>query len=319
VSGAAGQPRAAVPSETAGAAGERAVLERARKRFVLELGEVRVTVLNDGFQRLDGGAMFGVVPKPLWEKRIAPDERNRIRLALRCLLLETPEGAVLVDTGIGPKEEVRDPKFCEIYGVERAGGGLASELGALGLDSGDVRVVINTHLHFDHCGGNTRLDEGGAVVPTFPNARYVIVRGEWEDALAATERNRASYRVDNFLPLEGRGQVEFVEPGTALLPGVSFVHAPGHTRFHQCVQITGGGEVVFFSADLVPTASHLPYPYIMAYDLYPMETLATKKRLLPQAAREGWRLVLEHEPQVPVGRVVADERGGLKWLGDESM
>jgi glyoxylase-like metal-dependent hydrolase (beta-lactamase superfamily II) len=290
-------------------------VEKLQETVALELGDLRVTVLNDGFQRLDGGAMFGVVPKPLWERRMTPDERNRIRLALRCLLVETPAGPLVVDTGIGPKEEVRDPRFCDIYGVEREGG-LVAELAALGVAPGDVRVVVNTHLHFDHCGGNTSLREGGAIVPTFPNARYVAVRGEWEDALHATERSRASYRADNFLPLEQLGRVELVEPDAEIVPGVSFEHAPGHTRFHQGVRLTGGGETALFCADLVPTAAHLPYPYIMAYDLYPLDTLATKKRLLSRAAREGWRLILEHEPGFPVGRIRQDERGALHWQSD---
>jgi glyoxylase-like metal-dependent hydrolase (beta-lactamase superfamily II) len=285
-----------------------------RGRIALELGPLRVSILNDGFQRLDGGAMFGVVPKPLWERKIVPDERNRIRLALRCLLLETAAGPALVDTGIGPKEEARDPKFCDIYGVER-GAGLVGELAALGLEPADIRVVINTHLHFDHCGGNTRLDEGGTVVPTFPNARHLVVRGEWEDALSPTERNRASYRPDNFVPLAEAGLIEWADPGAEVLPGVSLVHAPGHTRYHQCVRLEGGGEVALFCADLVPTAAHLPYPYIMGYDLYPLETLTTKKRLMPLALREGWRLLLEHEPGPPVGWVEGDE-SAPRWRPD---
>lgn len=287
-------------------------MPRLQEPPTLELGELRVSLLNDGFQRLDGGAMFGVVPKPLWERRIPADERNRIRLALRCLLLQTPQGAALVDTGIGSKEAVRDPKFCEIYGVEREGG-LVAELATLGVGPGDIRWVINTHLHFDHCGGDTSLDAEGRVAPTFPNARYVVARGEWEDALHPNERNRASYRPDNFRPLEHAARLDLVEPDSEVLPGVRFVHAPGHTRFHQCVRIEGGGEVALFCADLVPTAAHLPYPYIMAYDLYPLETLATKRRLLAAAAKEGWWLFLEHEPGPALGRVRENPGGGLKW------
>jgi glyoxylase-like metal-dependent hydrolase (beta-lactamase superfamily II) len=290
-------------------------VEKLQTTSSLDLGGLRVTVLNDGFQRLDGGAMFGIVPRPLWERRLAPDERNRIRLALRCLLVETPSGPLLVDTGIGAKEEVRDPRFCDIYGVERDPG-LLGELAALGVAADDVRVVVNTHLHFDHCGGNTSLADGEALVPTFPNARYVMVRGEWEDALHATERSRASYRLDNFVPLQGASRVDLVEPGAEIVPGVAFEPAPGHTRHHQAVRLEGGGGTALFCADLVPTASHLPYPYIMAYDLYPLDTLATKKRLLSRAAREGWRLILEHEPGVPVGRIREDERGALHWQPD---
>jgi glyoxylase-like metal-dependent hydrolase (beta-lactamase superfamily II) len=287
-------------------------LQRVQERLALDLAGLRITVLNDGYQRLDGGAMFGVVPKPLWERKIPADERNRIRLALHCLLVETASGRAVVDTGIGPKEELRDPRFCDIYGVEREKG-LLGDLANLGLTPDDIDVVINTHLHFDHCGGNTRLDAGGEVVPTFPRARYVIVRGEWEDAARPNERNRASYRPDNFLPLAAAGCLDLVAEGAEILPGVSFVHAPGHTRFHQCVRFQAGREVALFCADLVPTASHLPYPYIMAYDLYPMETLATKKRLLAQAARERWWLILEHESGHPLGRVEVDERGSPAW------
>lgn len=290
-------------------------MEGLQAALTLEVGRLRVTVLNDGYQRLDGGAMFGVVPKPLWERKTVPDKRNRIRLALRCLLVETTTGPVVVDTGIGPKEEVRDPKFCDIYGVEREGG-LVAELAALGVGLEDVRVVANTHLHFDHCGGNTSLDGRGNVVPTFPNARYRIVRGEWEDALRANERNRASYRPDNFLPLAGTGRLELVEPGAEIAPGVRFEPAPGHTRCHQGVRVEDDGDVALFCADLVPTVAHLPYPYIMAYDLYPLETLASKKRLLPLAAREDWRLILEHEPVSPVGRLREDERGALRWVAE---
>lgn len=303
------------PAEASSAPARRADPARPSRvsdeRPVLELGELRVTVLNDGFQRLDGGAMFGVVPRPLWERRISPDERNRVRVALRCLLVETPAGVMLVDTGIGPKEEARDPKFCDIYGVERESG-LVAELARLGVEPGDVRLVADTHLHFDHCGGNTSLDARGAVVPTFPNARYVCVRGEWEAANHPNERNRASYRPDNFRPLAELDVLELLEPGADLAPGVRFVHAPGHTRFHQCVRIEGGGEVALFCADLVPTAAHVALPYIMAYDLYPMETLETKRRLLSEAAREGWRLILQHEPDPPVGRVELDGTG-FRW------
>jgi glyoxylase-like metal-dependent hydrolase (beta-lactamase superfamily II) len=256
--------------------------------------------------------MFGVVPRPLWERRMAPDERNRIRLALRCLLVEGPAGPMLVDTGIGPKERDRDPRFWDIYGIER-NGGIEAGLAARGLTPADIRVVLNTHLHFDHAGGNTVLDARGEPVPAFPNARYVAVRGEWEDALRPTERSRASYRPDDFVPVQRAGVLDLVEPGAAVVPGVALEPAPGHTRFHQCVKLEGGGATALFCADLVPTAAHVPYPYIMAYDLYPLETLATKKRLLSHAAREGWTLLLEHEPGEAVGVVEEDGRGGVRW------
>jgi glyoxylase-like metal-dependent hydrolase (beta-lactamase superfamily II) len=235
-----------------------------------------------------------------------------VRFPVYSVLIEHPDGLIMFDTGydIDVVNEFLPFELPEQTDQQV----LPAQLELCGFKPDDVDVLVNSHLHFDHCGGNTSLDESGAVVPTFPNARYVAVRGEWEDASHPNERNRASYRPDNFLPLEGSGLLELVEPGAEVVPGLSFEPAPGHTRFHQCVRIQNRGQTALFCADLVPTAAHVPYPYIMAYDLYPLDTLATKKRILSRAAAEGWRLILEHEPGFPVGRIRLDEAGAPRWL-----
>ena len=236
--------------------------------------------------------MFGVVPKPLWERKAPADERNRIRLSLTCLLIRTGRQNILVETGIGDKF---DAKFKDIYKVQHPPTLLAG-LAELGLKPEDVVLVINTHLHFDHCGWNTRrLD--GKTVPTFPRARYLIQRGEWEQALNPTERNRASYLEEFFKPAEP--QTDFLEGDAEIAPGIRVEVVPGHTRHLQCVRIESGNECAYFISDVVPTAAHLPYPWIMSFDLYPMETLASKKRLLPELAQRKAIVILPHDPHVP--------------------
>ncbi|HEX6849987.1 MAG TPA: MBL fold metallo-hydrolase [Candidatus Polarisedimenticolaceae bacterium] len=266
-------------------------------------GDVAVTVLDGGAVRLDGGAMFGVVPKPLWERHRAPDDRNRIRLGMNVLLVEDGRRRWLVDTGAGTKE---DAKFRDIYGLEPK---TAQELLApAGLVPEDIDVVVNSHLHFDHAGGNTARDARGDVVSAFPNARFVVQRGELEFARWDNERIRASYLADNFDPIDRDGRFDLVEGDVALGPHLSVERAPGHVPNLHVVVVDGGARKVCFLADLVPTATHVPYPWIMGYDLEPLETLASKKRLLPRAVREGWILVFEHDADLPVG--VLEEKGG---------
>jgi glyoxylase-like metal-dependent hydrolase (beta-lactamase superfamily II) len=275
------------------------------------LGRFRLHALEAGLQRLDGGAMFGVVPKPLWEKRIPADERNRIPLALRCLLVETPDALVLVDNGVGNKE---DAKFREIYGVENDGSPtrLEDALRDAGFAPEDVDVVIDTHLHFDHAGGNTYRDADGAIRLSFPRARYVVQEGEWEWAHSRNERVRASYLPHNFDPVHEAGRFELVSGDREVVPGVRVVHTPGHTPHHQSVLLASEGEVACYLADLVPTAAHLPLPWIMGYDVEPLVTLETKRRLLGRAREEGWLLIFEHDPAVPWGRLdPAQERPTL--------
>jgi glyoxylase-like metal-dependent hydrolase (beta-lactamase superfamily II) len=281
------------------------------------VGSLRCHLLEGGTQRLDGGAMFGVVPKPLWEKRITPDARNRIPLALRCLLVEHSDGLALVDTGIGNKET---GKFKDIYGIENDGSNdstqLEDALREAGFDVADVRWLINTHLHFDHAGGNTKAEGGGrqqkaaeAVQLVFPNATYVVQRGELEFARRANERTRASYFPANFDPVAEADRWRLLDGPTDIIPGISALPTPGHVPYHQSIMIRDGGETALFLGDLAPTAAHLPLPWIMGYDLEPLTTLETKRNILGQAAAEGWLLLFEHDPEVLLGRVVEGSRG----------
>jgi len=264
----------------------------------VHIGSVEVHPLVAGTFRLDGGAMFGVVPRVLWEREMAPDEKNRIVLTMNVLLLRSGGRNILLDTGPGEKEDAR---FRETYAM--GGPTLAEGLAAHGLSPADIHLVVNTHLHFDHAGGNTALDESGRLVPAFPNARYLVQRVEFEEARAAHERNRASYFPANYEPLFAQDRLELADGEAEVAPGLTLCPLPGHTRGLQGLFIRSGGETGLYLADCVPTSHHVPLPWIMAYDLYPTETLATKKRVLPQAAREGWTLFFEHDPEVPAARL----------------
>ncbi|MBW3629397.1 MAG: MBL fold metallo-hydrolase [Gemmatimonadetes bacterium] len=278
------------------------------------LGDFRIHALEAGLQRLDGGAMFGVVPKPLWESRIPADERNRIPLALRCLLVETADELVLIETGIGNKE---NEKFIRIYGVENAAppgyadapDRLQAAVRAAGFSPDDVGVVVNTHLHFDHAGGNSYRDGAGEVRLSFPGARYVVQRGEWEYAHWRNERTQASYLRDNFDPVRTAGALDLVEGDVEVVPGISTLRTPGHVPHHQSVRVRSGGETACFVADLIPTMAHLPLPWIMGYDVEPLVTLESKRALLERAEEERWLLVSTHDPVIPWGYAVRGERG----------
>jgi glyoxylase-like metal-dependent hydrolase (beta-lactamase superfamily II) len=270
-----------------------------------KVGDFTVHALEAGRQRLDGGAMFGVVPKPLWSKRIPADERNRIPLAMRCLLVETPNALVLIDNGVGNKETT---KFHDIYGIENGSAlgnptQLEDALSAVGYKAEDVDIVIDSHLHFDHAGGNTRFDEGGTVQLSFPNAKYYASRGEFEYAHWRNERVQASYMPNNFDPVQKAGRLELVEPGHVVTDGIAMLHTPGHTPHHQSIVIASNGETACFLADVIPTAAHLPLPWIMGYDVEPLVTLESKRELLKRAREEQWLLVFEHDPTTAWGRL----------------
>lgn len=272
------------------------------------IGGLRCHALEGGRQRLDGGAMFGVVPRTLWKTRIEPDDRNRIPLAMRCVLVEHPDGLVLIDTALGNKE---NSKFLDIYGVENQGlegaTQLEDALASAGFLPRDVRWVINTHLHFDHAGGNTSMDPDlendprRHIRPTYPNATYVVQRGELEFARHTNERTRASYLPHNFEPIVAADRWRLLNGDEEVLPGISVRLTPGHVPFHQAVVIRDGGDTAVFVADLFPTTSHLPLPWIMGYDLEPLRTLESKRALLGDAVRQGWRLIFEHDPRVVMG------------------
>ena len=264
----------------------------------MRLGDLEFHILTDGTFRLDGGAMFGVIPRPMWERVAPPDERNRIVLSMNSLLIRTAGKYILVETGAGDKW---DAKRRDIYAFEGAPR-LPEQLAAHGLRPEQVDLVVNTHLHFDHCGWNTRT-VNGKTVPMFPNARYVVQRGELEHAHHPSERDRASYLPENFVPMEESGQWWLLDGDEEIAPGVEVVRAPGHTGDMMCVRLSGGGQTAMLLADLAPTTAHLPLVWIMGFDLYPMTTLENKKKWIPEIVRKGWLALFAHDRQVPAARL----------------
>ena len=273
------------------------------------LGALRIHAIQAGGQKLDGGAMFGVVPKPLWERRIPADERNRIQLGMRCLLIEHKSGLILIDTGAGNKET---DKFYDIYGIENKGttGPTALEdgLAQLGVKPEDISLVINSHLHFDHAGGNTFKDEKGVVRPSFPKARYLVQRGEYRYATHPNERTSASYFAPNYEPLREAKSLVLADGEREIADGIRAIPTPGHVPFHQGILIESQGERAFFLGDLVPTTSHLPLAGIMGYDVEPLVTLETKRTILARAKQERWLVVFEHDADNAWGYVGHDEK-----------
>jgi len=274
---------------------------------IAEGNGIRVETVDAGTLRVDGGAMFGAVPKEMWRRRAEPDERNRILLAMRCLYVETPDARVLVDTGAGNKGA---PEVLAAWDLRNEGSPtrLEESLRHLGVEPGDVDIVLLTHLHFDHAGGATRRD-GDRIVPSFPRARHIVRRGEWEVARSGDRRVAAAYDPDDTRPLEMHGLLELVEGETEVVPGVRLVDMPGHTRDHQGVLIDVGDGTVCYPADLVPTAAHVPVSWIMAYDLEPLVTWKEKERWLTRAGAGGWRLVFEHDPVVVAARARPADSG----------
>jgi glyoxylase-like metal-dependent hydrolase (beta-lactamase superfamily II) len=276
----------------------------------MQFGDYRVEIVPDTEFRLDGGAMFGVVPRNLWSKVCPPDDQNRIRMNMNCVFIETGSERILIETGIGEKFS---NKQTLMYGItrERPLADSLREIAGVGPDA--ITIVINTHLHFDHAGGNTALDGDGKPIPAFPNARYFVSRAELEHGQQPTERDRASYLPENWQPLEENGQLELKEPEYEVVPGLRMETHAGHNRTMQCWRLEKNGRTMFGFADLVPMRAHVPFPWIMGYDLYPVETLAAKKALLPQAVREGWLCLFYHDPDMPLCRLV-EENGKLRPL-----
>jgi glyoxylase-like metal-dependent hydrolase (beta-lactamase superfamily II) len=264
----------------------------------MHLGDLELTPLYDGTFRLDGGAMFGVVPKPLWEKRAPADDRNRIRLGLRPLLVQG-EQTLLIDAGIGSK---MDAKSVDIYGIDRSRN-IDHSLAEAGVSREAIDIVLATHLHFDHVGGFTARDASGAIVPAFPRARYVVRTGEWDDAAHPHERNRASYLKPDFVPLADAGVLDLLAGNATVMSGVRVVRTGGHCRHHQIVVIESRDETAVFAADLMPTTAHVDEAWIMGYDLYPMETLAFKRRFVREAIEREFLIFFEHDPDVAAGYI----------------
>jgi len=254
---------------------------------------------------LDGGAMFGVVPRTLWSRTNPPDDRNRIRMSARALLAKGHGRNILVDVGNGTKY---NDKLKEIYGFDNSEADLVHSLQTCGLAPEDITDVILTHLHFDHAGGSTVMVDGEAR-PTFPQARYYVQKDHWNAANHPTERDRASFFPHDFLPVMESGQLELLDGEGEILPGISVRLVHGHTTALQCPIIADDHETLFYCADLMPTTSHIPIPWIMAYDLRPLETLAEKKCILPEAHERNWVMFFEHDPDIHAGRIAQTGNG----------
>jgi len=269
----------------------------------MHLGEIEVLYLDGGSFALDGGAMFGVVPKVLWEKKSPPDQNNRIRMRANSLLVRAAGKTIVVETGNGTQW---DTKLRAIYAIQD-GDPLIDSLAKTGIRREDIDLVVNTHLHFDHAGGNTRL-ANDRVVPNFPNAQYIVQRGELEHAKRPTERDRASYFTDHLQAISKEGLWSLIEGNQEILPGISVERIPGHNADIQAIKISGGGKTLAFVADLLPTRHHIQLPWIMAYDLYPLLTLETKRQWLPRIIEGGWIVMFGHDPDVAAATLC--ERGG---------
>jgi len=272
------------------------------------LGDFELITLSDGFIGLDGGAMFGVVPRTLWEKRLPPDDSNRIPLGMRPLIVRTGKTNLIIDAGCGDK---MDAKSAQIYKLDRRYH-LDHAFAAAGLSPDDIDIVVASHLHFDHVGGFTKFGKDGSIVPRFPKAKYIAHRAEWEDATHPHERNRASYLQENFVPLKDAGVLTLVDDAAEIIPGVRYRRSGGHTANHQVVVIESGGRTAVFTADMYPTSVHIPDPWVMGYDLYPMDTLAFKRAFAREAVEREYLLFFEHDPSMAAGYL--REKDGKRFV-----
>jgi len=266
------------------------------------LGDFELTILSDGEYYLDGGTFFGVIPRVMWSRKWQPDDSNRLRPSCNSLLIRGGEKTVLVETGIGNK---LGDKMRKIYGHEAK---LLHSFDAAGVSPDDIDVVINTHLHFDHCGWNTIYRDGKAV-PTFPKAHYYAPEGEWRHGKLQTERDRISYISDNYDPLIDSGRLTLLNGDQQLLPGISVRVYKGHTEFMQAVIIESQGKKACYVSDLIPTTHHLDLAWGMAFDLYPLDTLYSKKRFYAEAVKENWLVIFTHDPKVPLAYIEQAEDG----------
>jgi methylmalonyl-CoA epimerase len=272
------------------------------------LGDLELITLADGFFALDGGSMFGTVPRVLWEKRLPPDDANRIPLSMRPLIVRSDRHTMIIDAGCGDKW---DAKSAQIYKLDRRYH-LDHALAEAGLSAVDIDIVLASHLHWDHAGGFTKAGGNGAVVPRFPKARYFAHRAEWEDATHPHERSRASYVEQDFVPLKDAGILTLVDDGAEIIPGVKYRRSGGHTAHHQVVMIESGGKTAVFTADMYPTSVHVPDPWLMGYDLYPMDTLGFKRTFAREAIEKEYLLFFEHDPSMAAGYLC--EKDGKRFV-----
>jgi glyoxylase-like metal-dependent hydrolase (beta-lactamase superfamily II) len=269
----------------------------------IQIGAFECIPLSDGTFYLDGGAMFGVVPKTFWNKLNPADERNRIHLGLHPLLIRHPEKNILIDTGIGDKF---NDKFRSIYRVDKSQT-IEESLKANGLKPEDIDMVIISHLHFDHGGGNTKRDAQGNVIPKFPNATYILQKKEWEVGLSPNPRSIASYLKENYVPLEEYGLLKLIDGEHRVFPGITCIHTGGHTEGHQIVLIEDGDAGAIYWADIMPTTSHVRVPYIMGYDLFPLDVIKNKEKFIKLSIEKGWISFFEHDPQYTHGRISLED------------
>jgi glyoxylase-like metal-dependent hydrolase (beta-lactamase superfamily II) len=271
----------------------------------MQIGDYKLTVINSGYFKLDGGAMFGIIPRPLWEKTNPPDSLNRIKLTTRNLLLQRKGRNILIDTGMGNKW---DDKSRSIYDIDQETLSMQNELLKIGLMPEDITDVLLTHLHFDHTGGSTII-ENGKFMPTFPSAKYYVQKQNLDWAMNSTEKDRGSYIKDNFIPLVELGVLDLIYGDTKFDKNIEFIVVNGHTFGQQLIKISDTTNTLLYCCDMIPTASHIPLPYIMGYDLQPLVTLSEKKNLLQKAADEKWMLFFEHDPDTTMATVTKTDKG----------
>jgi glyoxylase-like metal-dependent hydrolase (beta-lactamase superfamily II) len=268
------------------------------------LGDLELTILTDGEYFLDGGTFFGVIPKVMWSRKWQPDELNRLRAACNSVLIRGLEKTVLIETGIGNK---LSDKMRKIYGHEEK---LLNSFAEAGVSPDEIDIVINTHLHFDHCGWNT-IYRDGKPVPTFPRAQYYVQEGEWRHGQLQTERDRISYISDNYNPLIDSGKMTLLKGDQPILPGLSVRVYPGHTQFMQGVVIESAGKKACYISDLIPTTVHIDLAWGMAFDLYPLDTLYSKKKYYAESIPENWLTIFTHDPKIPMAYIRPSEDGKL--------
>lgn len=275
----------------------------------LKLGECELFFLEDGSFAIDAGAYYGIVPKMIWEKFATIDEFNRCTMKINPLLVKTPEHIVLIDPGLGDRY---NEKMRFIYDIKNESN-LSMSLHEIGLSNENIDIVIATHMHFDHIGALTRKNETGEIVPTFPNAVHYFQKGEWDDASNPDERTKATYFSDNFVPLQERGLVQFIEGDAGIAPHIRLERTGGHTKHHQMVFIESNGSTAVYPGDILPSVDHLPIPYVMALDLYPVEVMAQKRELYRRAVEGNWIICIDHASGEPAGRIRFE---GKKYIFD---